>query len=211
MQYKFVFVWLTCQCIPREVLSGCCFIDEVHLYLWFAFCFSSWTDMQQFDKNIFTEGANVFISTWRNIFIASLFPHFLCPYVTFAPTFDPWASAAFCLHSVSLAQMYFSFPLSPPLSLPLSLQQPSMQWWDIAFLILLTGDNIYVLFSNIHFSCAHTVGLVWPRHKSTAQTHALLFSPLLTDACICLMCSLHFPLCLFGQHIYKIYVFFLVG
>lgn len=127
------------------------------------------------------------------------FSTFFIFFVFLSAPFHPLAPAVIYLHSVSL---------SPPFSIPcpttntISSLSPATvhasQLWDIAFLILLTGDNIYVLFFNIHFSCLHRPRF-GPGNKNTAQTHKLLFPllpspplPFLTS--VFLVCSLHFPL-----------------
>lgn len=66
----------------------------------------------------------------------------------------------------NLSHQHHYLPL-PPSTAAMHESQP----WDIAFLILLTGDNIYVLFFDIHFSCSHRSRfgqdtIPWHKHMS---------------------------------------------
>lgn len=107
-----------------------------------------------------------------------------------APPFDPLAPAVIYLHSIFF--WYFSIPQPLPchttttISLPMSpAALHASRLRDIAFLILLTGDNVYVLFFDIHFSC-------WHRPQSGPDTQHTSSSPFP----YAFMYSPHFPLCL---------------
>lgn len=107
------------------------------------------------------------------------------------------------LQSFTCILFFYPSPLAPTAQSfsPSPAAEHASRQWDIAFLILLTGDNIYVLFFDIHFSCSH-------RPQSGLDTKAQLKHsislPLLMLVCFLCVCvsSLHFPLCLIHQKLF---------
>lgn len=73
--------------------------------------------------------------------------------LSLSPSFTtPWH-----LQSFTCILFFCPSPLTPTVQSfsPSPAAEHASRQWDIAFLILLTGDNIYVLFFDIHFSCSH--------------------------------------------------------
>lgn len=94
----------------------------------------------------------------------------------------PLAPAVIYLHSVfTLTRLFLCFPL-PPLPQSPSLLSPAAvhasRRWDIAFLILLTGANIYVLFFDIHCSCSHRTPALARTQKHMSSSPPGTFPPL---------------------------------
>lgn len=93
----------------------------------------------------------------------------------------PLAPAVIYLHSVfTLTRLFLCFPL-PPLPRSPSLLSPAAvhasRRWDIAFLILLTGANIYVLFFDIHCSCSHRTPALARTEKARQENKHMSSSP----------------------------------
>lgn len=137
-----------------------------------------------------------------------------------SPSFRPSGT---CSHLPAFCSLYlppFLLPSPTPtttISLPLfPAAVHASQRWDIAFLILLTADNIYVLFFNIHFSCSHRPRFgpdTKARHKHTSSPPPRLhpsfpFLPISTS--VFLMCSLHFSSTNTYYNYYYYYAFFFV-
>ena len=92
------------------------------------------------------------------LFISLFSLSFFFFFLYFSPSFRPSGT---CSHLPAFCSLYlppFLLPSPTTTTISLSLFPATVhasQRWDIAFLILLTADNIYVLFFNIHFSCSH--------------------------------------------------------
>lgn len=125
----------------------------------------------------------------------SIFPIFFF-FLYSSPSFRPSGT---CSHLPAFCSLYlppFLLPSPTPtttISLPLfPAAVHASQRWDIAFLILLTADNIYVLFFNIHFSCSHR-----PRFgPDTKARHKHTSSPLPPSPFLPL--PSHFHICVFN-------------
>lgn len=152
---------------------------------------------------------NVYVFTLNNGYIAYLFLYFLYLF-SFLPSLLFMAPALIYLCSISPSPAPpLSTPLPPPVSLSLCLLPPCMHPSDIAFLILLTGDNIYVLFFNIHFSRSYRPR-IGPDTKDRHKTHKFLPPPLVMSVCFNAL-TVHFPLHLTHHHLWLLFLLIIEG